>query len=189
MNIFFMYKMFLRPELAGYDYYIRCDTDALPTSIIPVNFWEFMLEGQLDFISTDRLLEVDGCYDGLHDTAIEYGYKHHNNLMTRDRLSFLDFMGNRSSFCGHFNVGNLHFFRSSQYLKFAKYIVMDQMGLYTNRWSDQILYPQAMALFSSSDRLFRFGWLEGYCHIHHDAPVVHPDTVSYDLPYNQYLLE
>eukprot|EP00035_Acanthoeca_spectabilis_P029330 m.474074 g.474074 ORF g.474074 m.474074 type:complete len:805 (-) comp35715_c0_seq1:64-2478(-) len=142
MNRFFTWKLYTQPELAGFDYYMRIDCDTVHFETPPTDPFRRMRSHNWTFAFLRQALDPPCVYEGLYEAVGEY--------IALKGLRPLGAPQHRQVFNGFVGVGDLRFFRSPDYLDFAKFLNEEKRGVFTARWSDQQIYPIALALFRPS---------------------------------------
>lgn len=139
MNRFFTWLLYTRPELAPFDYYMRVDCDSVHFSSPLVDPFVAMRDQNATFAFLRKAADPPCVYVGLYEAVGEY--------VAQKGLRPQAIPANQMVYNGFVGVGALSFFRSREYLEFAEYLNDVKRGVFTARWSDQQIYPIALALF------------------------------------------
>ena len=84
-----------------------------------------------------QLWLIAGLREAVDEYIVSRGIQPINSRPPHDHTVYNGFVG----------VGDLRFFQSKEYLDFADFLNNEKKGVFTSRWSDQQIYPIALALF------------------------------------------
>ena len=157
MNRWFTWKMYVHPALAGYDYYMRIDSDSHFYETPRVDPFAMMRQRGLDFAYLRQAKDPDCLYTGLYAAVAEYRRRAAISHEVRLPGQGLDSRAVRNIdhvvYNGFVGVGRLGFFQSRSYLAFAEFLNEEKRGVFTARWSDQQVYPIALRLLLPTPRV------------------------------------
>lgn len=135
--------------LRYFDYIQQIDTDI---TIVRSEFDPFIQTANLDAVLGFYHCEIDrSCAIGMHEWMLKYAEK--NNLEWR----FLDNIYPELVYSVNFATLNTKFFMNNPKIMqlFRAYVATGFIE--TLRWTEQILYPYVLALFTDYDRIYVYG--------------------------------
>eukprot|EP01117_Protostelium_nocturnum_P007109 TRINITY_DN2547_c0_g1_i1.p1 TRINITY_DN2547_c0_g1~~TRINITY_DN2547_c0_g1_i1.p1 ORF type:complete len:405 (-),score=67.31 TRINITY_DN2547_c0_g1_i1:121-1305(-) len=163
MNRFFSYQMYLQPILKNYKYYLRLDADSFPAGPWVEDPFIEMEKKNATFLWRDvhkEVIDPEGCVVGMKNHTLTYFRRLYESgelpvdefWNDQDRgevdppaqfklMKVMEEMPEGYKWEGNIGAGRLAFFRSANYLAFAKWMNEEHMGIYAHRWGDQDLYP------------------------------------------------
>ena len=158
MNRFRTLDMYQHDALRDFNYFVQLDTDLYVEKPLPYDPIKIMaMKGAVfGFKYSNIRGAVNDCNEGLHKAVDEY--------FTRSNVKRVYIPPLGAQYQGNFNIGDLNFLRSENYLKFARFINDELTGVYTSRWGDQLYLPLVIGAFFREEKLNIFSDLhdEGY---------------------------
>merc|ERR1712224_148007 len=143
MNVFFTRTMFAHPALSEFDYVMRVDVDVFLQRPLVEDPFKIIAGTEGCVLLTDALRsEMPGCYDGLGDAARRILHSSGRGEAARRIAS----ARGRDVVWGGWHLVDLQFFRRAETQHLVNALV-DEGGIYTHRWSDQLIYPLAAQAF------------------------------------------
>lgn len=135
--------------LKYFDYIQQIDTDI---TIVRADFDPFVKTQELDAILGFYHCEVDRtCANGLHEWIQEYAKQ--KGLKWR----FLENVYSELVYSVNFATLNTGFFMNNPVLMQLLRDYADTGFIETRRWTEQVLYPYILALFTDYDRVYVYG--------------------------------
>jgi hypothetical protein len=142
MNRFFTYSIW--EHLQEYDYYMRVDADLFIQREIPDPFQE-MHDKKTAFAIGYMEGETQGCFEGQQAAVKKFAQEVAPGLGVKTYMDNMDNIQPYTCYWGGFHAGDVNFFRKREHMELSKYI-SEQGGIYTQRWSDQVHFPNALAI-------------------------------------------
>ena len=149
-------------------YFMSLDTDFKFVDNVKIDIFKEMDKSKSDFgywiVDGDEYAYVKG----LCETTL--GYLKTMNITDNHLNKFFKFKTNERgervcdppytlrTYLGCFNIYSTQFFSSEQYLHLVRYLdIMPPQGIYTHRWGEQSIFPLALAIHSSLNKIRFFG--------------------------------
>lgn len=151
---FFSGIAFQHPYLKDYDYYWRLDTDSFLLKKINYDVFDFMQRNSYVYGYITILKESPELVKNLWDATKKYIKE--NKIKPSFLYKFIR-KGNwdRRYYYTNFEIGNLNFFRSDEYMKYFNYL--DRLGgIYKYRWGDTPIHTLAISMFVPEKQVHRF---------------------------------
>jgi len=151
---FFSGLIFQHPALKDYDWYWRLDTDSFLLDKIDYDIFRFMQKHNYMYgyiaIQKDHPAVVKGLWD------ITKKYIEDNNIQPTFLHKFTpDGVWDRSYYYTNFEISNLNFWRSDEFMNYFKYIDRSG-GIYKYRWGDHVIHLLAVSMFIPENQVHRF---------------------------------
>ena len=185
---------FFRQKLLDqYDYYFRVEPDVEYFCDFPYDPFKVMREKKKKYGFVISIFEYEDTVTTLWDTVEEFMELHPETLHPNNSLDFLtdssmvgEFLPvvasssdyNLCHFWSNFEIGDLNFFRSEEYLKYFNYLD-SKGGFYYERWGDAPVHSIGAALLLDKNEIHHFDEI-GYSHVPFN---VCPTSVSSRLVY------
>ena len=144
MNRFFTYSIWPLLDDMGYDYYMRVDADLFMQKNVPDPFAK-MDSDETVFVVGYQEGDTQGCFEGQQAEVRRWGQTlapQQGHAAYPDQIDDIQVF---TCYWGGFHAGSVRFFKQPAHMALAKHI-NEHGGIYTNRWSDQVHFPNAVAL-------------------------------------------
>ncbi|OGW00599.1 MAG: hypothetical protein A2889_04190 [Nitrospinae bacterium RIFCSPLOWO2_01_FULL_39_10] len=151
---FFSGIVFQHPSLMDYDYYWRLDTDSFLLKNINYDVFGFMQRNNYIYGYITILKDPPEVVKNLWEATKKYIEEN------KIKPTFLNkFIRNgcweRYYYYTNFEIGNLNFFRSNEYMEYFNYL--DRLGgIYEYRWGDTPIHTLAISMFVPENQVHRF---------------------------------
>ncbi|KAK9813855.1 hypothetical protein WJX73_002213 [Symbiochloris irregularis] len=156
---------FRHPLLARFDFYWRMEPDVHYYCDLDYDPFLYMQENALKYGFVIAAVEGPKTIPSLWGTVQKFA-KEHSGLVVKDNLlpwvTSRDGGYNLCHFWSNFEIGDLNFFRSEEYLQFFDYLDR-QGGFFFERWGDAPVHSLAAALFLNHSEVHFFQDI-GYRH-------------------------
>jgi alpha 1,2-mannosyltransferase len=153
---FYSGGIFRLDVMQDYDWYWRVDTDSYILEPLATDPFATMSSNDLAYGYMALGREDEHLTTGLWDTTMEWANKQHVG-----RTALLDqFAPNgqwdRSYYYTNFELVNLKFFRSNQYLDYFDHLDRDTGGFYNHRWGDAPIRLLGVSMLAPKERVHHF---------------------------------
>jgi len=153
---FFSGELFKHEAIRDYDYYWRLDSDSFLHSNISYDIFKFMkkrgyIYGYISNLVKDGPWLVEGLWDFIK------GYMKEKKIVPKFLNKYLNESGcwNFSLYYTNFEIAQLDFFRSNEYMQF--YNAIDQNGgIYYYRWGDHAIHFFALSMLVEEIKIHCF---------------------------------
>ncbi|CAG8522386.1 9972_t:CDS:2, partial [Scutellospora calospora] len=153
---------FFRHELIeNFDYYWRLEPGVDFTCDIDYDTFKYIKENNITYGFTIALLEMTETIPTLWRTVLDFLFKYPQHIADNNFAYFIS-RDDMANYNGNFEIGDLNFYRSEQYLQFFDFL--DQAGgFYYERWGDAPIHSIALLLFLERSQIHFFNDI-GYSH-------------------------
>ena len=134
--------------LKEYDYFIKLDLDIYFIRTLPIDLLHDMSKREALFAHSAQIRYQSGtqCATGIVDAVTTYLNQSttHSNYCSKQTWHLTL---NTDLFYTNFIIGQVDFWTSPQVLHFSQFLSNHPTGFFTYRWTDQIMWHQALGLF------------------------------------------
>jgi alpha 1,2-mannosyltransferase len=159
---------FRHPLLMEYDYYWRVEPDTKLLCEVPYDPFVMMQEKKLKYGFTVAIGEYPKTVEGLWDATMRFVHLRRrsdpsfnpsllNFFATEDQSDY-----NMRHFWSNFEIGDLNFFRSKDYIDYFEYLDITG-GFFYSRWGDAPVHSLGVGLFLKKEEVHFFDDI-GYFH-------------------------
>jgi len=163
---FFSGELFKHKAIKKYDWYWRLDSDSFFHSYINYDIFKFMKKKNYvyGYLGENLIKDKPNVVKGLWDLTKKYIMD--NNIQPTYLYEYLDNDGNwdRSLYYTNFEISNLDFWRSNEYMKYFNTIDKNG-GIYYHRWGDHVIHFLALSMFVDKNKIYCFKDID-YSHQH-----------------------
>jgi len=151
MNRFRTLSFYNHPAMSNFRYFAQLDTDIFIEKPMPYDPLVNMSKHQGVFGFAKLVVlgnSTRDCNLGLYESIADWFERNHIVPVYAPERG--------TSYAGNFNLGDLDFLRSGEYMSFSKWINNDAWGIWTHRWGDQAFLPNIIGAYHKVERHLHF---------------------------------